>query len=163
MTDSLPDQEGMTAEEYMEAMREAATELQAPDIQDKLARLDELAGLRRKNPRIEAEYESLRDELAEYLHDTGPVYYLDRDHAKRYAWPVEPESLIVDIAKLIELYEAGDIDVDIDRVAPRKVNNEELKKAVAKKKIPPREFLKIARLEKGTAHVRFSDPQDTGR
>lgn len=161
---SAPDHDsGLTNEELMEAIYEEATELESPDVLDKLARLDELAALRRPNKALEAEYEALRDEMAAYLKTSGPVYYLDKDHAKRFAWPVEPESLVVDVDLLVELAEEGKIDVDIDTVAPRKVNAEQLKKAVAKKKIPPREFLRIARLKKGTAHVRFSDPTDTGR
>jgi hypothetical protein len=162
-TDMFPD-DSMSSEEFADAMREQAVELgtEEMDIQTKLARLDELAELRRKDPRIEKEYELLRNELVSYLNEAGPVYYLDNNHAKRFAWPVQPEKLIVDVEKLVEMADAGEIDVDLDKVAPRRVDTEELKAAVAKKKIPPREFLKMARLEPGTGHVRFSDPQDTG-
>ena len=166
----MSDYEGdLTAEELFEAMERDATPAEA-DLEDKLLRLDAMAAQRRKDPDLEKRYEALRDEVAEELKATGPRYYLDEHGLKRYAFRVAPEKVEVDVEELVRQVEAGEIEVDLDKVAPRKVDAEQLKRAVAKGSrpanrgkpgvIPPEKFLKMARRKPGTAHVRFSDPRD---
>lgn len=163
----------LTAEEFFEAMQAEAQEAD-PDLEDRLKALDSIAAQRRKDPDLEARYEQLRDELQAELKETGPRYYLDEHGLKRYAYRVAPEKLAIDVDDLVAMVEAGEIDVDLDKVAPRKIDGEQMKRAIRKgsvaaaKKaaipkggIPPEKLVKLGRIVPSAApHVRFSDPRD---
>jgi microcystin degradation protein MlrC len=159
-TDATFDDSGLSMEDQLDAIREEAAELADTDIAARLNRLDELAAARRKNPAIEREYETLRAEMSAWLKEAGPVIYLDAHGNKRIAYRVAPTGVEVNVEELVKAVEAGEAKVDLDVVAPRRVNAEELKKAVATKRIPPKVFLKMAKLQDKTPHVRFTDPDD---
>jgi len=140
---------------------EAMAQQASPDIEAMLVQLDRLAALRRKDPEVERRYEQLRDELAGILGEEGPRFYLDDKGVKRVAYRVQPEKIQVDIAKLNEMAANGEIDEELlERVAPRKADLEALRSAVAAGRMTSAQLLKVARMSKGTAHVRFSDPFD---
>lgn len=149
---------GLTAEEQLEAIAEQATQVD-PDLMDMLARLEVLAARRRKDPALEAEYERLRNAASAIINDTGPRWFLDEDGHKRIAYRQAPMNVDVELDELVRQVAEGEIDVDLDTVAPRKVNKEELKKAVATGRIPAAKFLRMATLREGTAFVRFSSDE----
>jgi len=129
------------------------------DTEAALAQLQALIMRRRKDPEIEARYEQLRDALVDQLKAEGPRYYLDEEGNKRYAYVVQPEPVEVDMDELLALYEAGELPQSLmDKIAPRKVDKEALRRAVSKGQITRAQFTKVAKLVKGTAHVSFSDP-----
>jgi hypothetical protein len=126
------------------------------DTETKMARLEELQSARRKDPKIEAEYKALRDELAAQIEKEGPRYFVAEDGSKMYAYAIVPEPVEVSISKLEAMDEAGDIPAGlIERVAPRHLNADEFKNALAKKELTRDQILEVTTLGKGTAYLKF--------
>jgi hypothetical protein len=155
-------------EETREQAEEARRELEAKatpadkDTEQKLRELDRMVISRRKDPEREREYERLRDEMAAQLAEEGPRYYIDDDGVKRYAFTVQPEPVEVDVDGLLAMYEEGTLSREVlDAVAPRKVDKEQFRRATAGGKITQAQLLKVAKIRKGTAHVKFSKPADS--
>lgn len=131
------------------------------DTEEMLLRLDTLQARRRKNPVLEREYETLRDTLAARLGAEGPRYYLDNDGVKRYAYAVVPEPIEVDVDALCAMDERGELKEGVlEKVAPRKADKEEYRKAVGRGDITREQFLASATITKGTPYVKQSDPVD---
>ncbi len=133
------------------------------DTEVRLARLAELAEIRREKPDIKTEYEVLRDELAAQIEAEGSRIFIGPDGEKYVAYVVSPEPIEVDVAELEAMDETGKIPVGlIDKVAPRKVDKEAFRRAVAKEEITKPQFLRVAKTTKGTAFVKFLpiDPDD---
>jgi hypothetical protein len=144
------------------------------DTETKLARLHEMAAMRREDPVLKQHYESLRDAIAPQLRAEGPRYFIGQDGVKRYAYTTTPETLEVDIDEFVRLHEAGEMpEVDLDKVMPRKPDREALRRAIASRskthrlpggekdgKIPMRVVAKTMRYVPGTARVNFASEQD---
>lgn len=147
----------------------AAAEPADWDTEHKLVALQDMQDRRRKDPVLEAEYERLRDELADQIAIEGPRYYIDKDNIKRYAYVIQPEPIEVDVKALIKAAEDGEISqATLEEVAPRKVDKAAFTRAAArgsnprsrKPGIPPAVFVRVARKVKGTAYIGFSEPVD---
>ena len=133
------------------------------DTEDLLRQLDEVARRRRPDKQLEERYLALRDQLVPRLRSSGPRYYLDADHVKRYAFVVQPEPIEVTISELEEAVERGEMTAEVlNRVAPqsRRVNKEEFKKAVAEQEDPPQRRRACRPGDQGHPHVRFATPQE---
>lgn len=137
------------------------------DTEQMLLDLDMLARRRRPDPYIEEQYEALRDVLTARLSKEGPRYFIDVDGEKRYAYAVVPEPIEVDVDEVIALHDEGEISTELlDRIAPRKIDAEQFKLAVArgsnpnsrKPGITQEQLLRVARKRRGTGHVRFASP-----
>lgn len=132
-----------------------------PDTEIQLMKLADMAASRRKNPDLEKRYEALRELLATQLTKEGPRYFLGEDGIKRYAYAVTPEPVEVSEEKLMELDEAGKLKAGVlEKVAPRKVDKDAFRRAVANGSITREQFLEVAELTQGTKFVKFSDPID---
>ena len=131
------------------------------DTEEKLDGLFRMVVSRRKDPDLEVAYELTRDELVKQLAEEGPRYFLDSDGNKRYAFVVAPEVVEVDYDEVIKCIEEGLIPDDVvDKVWPRKLDKDALRRAVSKGDISDEVFVRIAEFVKKTAHVGFSDPVD---
>ena len=145
--------------EQMEARMVAAASKAEIDTEARLAEL-----LARKRdidvPKDDqAAYERLRDELTPQLLREGPRYFIDYDGVKRVAYAVQPEPVDVDLPNLKALVAAGKLtEADLERLAPRKVDKEVFRRYLATEKISPHDALKVARITKGTAYVKFVTP-----
>lgn len=147
-------------EDHLAKVAAVATEA---DMDTELA-LDGLFSMviqRREDPDLKVQYELTRDELVARLKEDGPRYFLASDGTKRYAYVVQPEQIEVDMDELMAAVKDGSISQEVlDKIAPRKVDKDALRRAVAKKQIDAATFVRIAELVKKTAHVGFSDPVD---
>lgn len=153
----------MSKEEIISAFQEMeAKATKAPeDVEAALVRLDYLADYRRKDPAIEAEYETLRNKLAKLLGAEGPRYYLDLDGVKRYAYVVAPEPVEIDVAALIAMNKAGELSDEIlEKIAPRKADKDAYRREATARRLTRKQIVDSSKVTKGTAHVRFSDPYD---
>lgn len=131
------------------------------DTEDELLWLERLQAKRRKDPAVEREYERLRDSLAARLEKEGPRYYIDNEGIKRYAYAVVPEPVEVDVDLLIEAELEREITYEtLDAVAPRKVDKEAFRRAVAAERIPKKVLVKVATVTRGTAYVKTATPDD---
>lgn len=133
------------------------------DLEDTLADLEALQALRRKNPLIEARYEHLRKIATVMLIEGGPRYFVDDSGTKHYAYAITPDAIVVSVEDVEQLRNEGIItEEELDRVAPRKVKNEEFKRLVALGRIPKARAKKIARIVPKTPYVGFSDESTPG-
>lgn len=143
------------------AQIEASAQPAEGDTEAMLRELDELASRRRPNKALEKRYEILRNTLAARLEQEGPRYYLDSNGIKRYAYASVPEPIDVDVPALVDLDESGQLKRGVlDTVAPRKVDKEEYRMAVARGDITQEQFLATSTLGRGTPRVLFSNPDD---
>lgn len=140
-----------------------------PDTEERLLRFHKVVISRRKDPVAEAEYEAERDALAAQLKKEGPRYFIDDFGAKRYAYAVNPEGVEVDVAAIIALHDAGEIDDELfERLAPRAIDKDQLRTAIArganprarKPGITPAQVARIARIVPRTSYVGFSEDQE---
>lgn len=154
----------MAREESEEDFTERMIRTAEPAVGDTETRLLELQNMqakRRKDPQLERRYEMLRDELAAQLKAEGPRYYIDNDGVKRYAFTVTPEPVDVDLDGLIQAELDQEISYEtLDQVAPRKVDKEAFRRAVATERIPKALLLKIAKIVPGTAYVKTATPDE---
>ena len=149
----MPDQDEI--DKRQEMMRTATPA--SADLEETLADLEALQALRRKNPLIEARYEHLRRIATNMLAESGPRYFLDAQGNKRYAYNVSPETIVVEVADAEALYDDGIITKEeLDRLAPRKVKNDEFKRLMALGRIPKERAKKIGRIVPKTSYVGFS-------
>lgn len=141
-------------------IRDAATEASG-DLLEDIVRLQRLADAQRPDRALKQRYEALRDHVTAELAKSGPRYFLDDDGNKRYAFAVLPESVVPDIEEIVELAEEGKLPkLDIEKVFPRKVDTEELRRALAKRQIPKEVVAKHIHIVPKTGHTRFADPVD---
>lgn len=148
------------AEQRLAELQATATRADM-DTEDKLIHLEHLKDQLREDPVVKREYEALRDELAAQLEREGPRYYLDNMGVKRYAYAVVPEPIEVDVDELCRLDEAGELKAGVlDQVAPRKADKERYRAAVQRGDITREQFLATAKVGRGTAYVKSSDPVD---
>lgn len=139
----------------------AEAEPAGTDLERVLEDLHSLQALRRKNPIVEARYENLRKIATTLLNEGGPRWYLDIDGVKRFAYVVTPETIVVEVADVVALRDEGVItDEELDRVAPRKVKNDEFKRLMALGRIPKDRAKKIARIVPKTSYVGFSGDEE---
>ena len=130
-----------------------------PDTEAKLADLLDAQGRVTVPPERKDAYEELRDALTPQLLREGPRYFVDHDGVKRVAYAVQPEPVDVYVAGLKALVANGKLTVeDLDKIAPRKVDKEVFRRYLATEKIAPHDALKVARISKGTAYVKFVTP-----
>lgn len=156
MTTNLPE-EALSKRLAMEASAIPAD----VDTEELLMRLETIQDARRKDPVLEARYEELRDRLVAVIAERGPRYYLDAHGNKRFAYVVAPELVDVDVALLIQMHEEGEVSTALlNEVAPRKIDKDSYRRAVARKKFTNAQVAKLSRLRPGTAHVAFTDPVD---
>lgn len=134
------------------------------DTEEMLVELARLAEARRVDPRIEERYEYLRSVLTKRLEREGPRFYLDEHGDKVYAYPVIPEPVVVDVAGLVAMADAGEISHELlEEIAPRKADMEAFARAAARGSRPnprregikPEQLVQVARKRRGTGHVRF--------
>lgn len=129
------------------------------DLEVELLKLHERVLARREDPEKKRAYEEARDKLLKLLQDEGPRYFIDSEGHKRYAYPVKPEQVEVDMDELLVAYAKGEISsATYDRVAPRRIDRDALRRAVSVGDIAPAVFARIATLVPKTGHVGFSDP-----
>jgi hypothetical protein len=149
------DPDAPTALERLEETASAAS----ADLEDKLSQLKTLTEARRKDPQVERQYLAIRDGIVRILQEHGPRYFLDSFGRKHYAYAISPEPLIVDVAVLEAMVEAGELSEEVlDEVAPRKVVAEAFKRACNAGRITDAQLLDSAHKEKGTAYVGYADP-----
>lgn len=144
------------------------------DTEDMLLELSGIMARRRKDPQLERYYEDLRSRTVQRLQEDGPRFFLDRNGVKRYAWPITPETLEVDVDEFVRLWERGEMpEIDLDVVMPRQPNREALRKAIARRskvhklpdgtrdgQIPRRVVAKTMRYVPGTSRVGFASEED---
>lgn len=131
------------------------------DTETSLARLEQMMVARREDTALKARYEAERDRLAKQLVKEGSRYFLDEDGDKVFAYPVIPDNLVVNEAEFVRRHEAGEMpDVDLDKVMPRKIDREAMRRAIAKKHVPPAVVVATMRFTKGTARVAFHRDSD---
>ena len=153
----------MSKEDQENAAREieAKAKEASGDLEEMLMVLDDMAERRRKDPVIEARYEELRDDVAQKLLADGPRFYLDSRGVKRFAFAVQPEPVEIDLDVLVGFYNVGEIsEQDFEALCPRRVDKEVFRRLASKGTLPKKIVARSAKLRKGTAHVRFSDPYD---
>jgi len=147
-----------TKEEHLAYLAEHA-QAATLDMEAELLKLHETVLARREDPDKKREYEAARDRLLKLLKDEGPRYFIDAEGNKRYAYPVQPEQVEVDMDELLVAFAKGEISEETyNRVAPRKIDRDELRRAVSKGDVPAAVFARIATLVPKTGHVGFSDP-----
>ena len=130
------------------------------DLEFKLARLDMMMAARRKDPALERRYEVLRDEVVAYLREHGPRYYLDSEGFKHYAWAVVPEKVIINVGKMVEAVEAGELDPGVlAECAPRKANAEAFRRACQLERLTQAQIVDFTKVEEATGHVKTSAPE----
>ena len=128
-----------------------------PQLSDKLVALEKMVQARRPDKAAEAEYEALRDEVLDALDELGMGYYVDENGMKKYAYPVRPEKLYLDIDEVVALHAAGKLpDLDLDEVAPRQTSPDGVRAAVAARRIPAWVAVKHIHIRRGTGHVGFA-------
>lgn len=133
------------------------------DTEDKLLVLKRMVEARRKDPGADARYEALRDPLAEELKEHGPRYLVDDDGVKHYAYAVAPEIVVVNQAELEAMVAEGSLDeAEYNRIAPRKVDKEALRRSISKKRggLSPAQVVRAVKFRPGTAYVRFDRPDE---
>jgi hypothetical protein len=134
-----------------------------PDMEDKLYALKNMVEARRKDPQAETRYEALRDDLAKDLAEHGPRYLVDDDGVKYYAYAVAPEIVIADQHVIEQMVEAGTLSQEeFDRIYPRKLDKEALRRSIAKKTggRTGAQVVASVRFRKGTAYVKFDRPDE---
>ena len=142
------------------ALRATATPAGA-DLETALARLQDMIVIRRKDPKLEAEYEALRDEVVKYLRENGPRYYLDGDGCKRYAFAVIPEKTVVNVDALESMVQAGELSPYVlEQIAPRKANIEAFRRACQTERLTDEQIVAATSSLPGTGFVKVSDPSD---
>lgn len=160
--------------EHDEAAKKKAEMMEAakpadPDTEERLQAFHKVVISRREDPVAKAAYEAERDSLVAQLRREGPRYFLDDDGAKRYAYAVTPEGVEVDVAGLIALHDAGELDDELfERLCPRQVDKDQLRAAIARGANPrsrkpgltPSQVVKVARIVPRTAYVGFSEDQE---
>lgn len=123
------------------------------DTEDLLGKLQRIQGVRsqwtNENGTYNQEYEALRDAASELLKD-GPRYFIDAEGIKMVAARQQATRLVVN-PKILAILPA---DL-IDKVAPRKIDNEQFKRAVKNGKIKTKDLLRYAELVDNAAHVKF--------
>lgn len=145
--------------EQAEARYVAEAQQSDEDTENRLADLLELKGKLDKPAELKKDYEDLRDALAPQLLAEGPRYFLDNESVKRVAYAVQPEPVDVDVDELEKLVKAGKLtQADLDRLAPRKPDKEQFRRYLAQDRITPQDAVKVARITKGTAYVKFITP-----
>jgi hypothetical protein len=151
-------------QEELDTIIEAAQEARGDLLAD-LAALQRLAAQRRRDPVLEARYERLRARVKDALNEQGPRIYLDEDGNKQLAYPVNPTTVSADVEELVALVKAGRLPgVDLDKVFPRTVDTEELRKVIASKKIPTAVVAKHVHLRPLNAgHVGFKSLEEEDR
>lgn len=150
----------MSVDDELDKIRDKAVEASG-DLLDDIRRLEDLAAARRPDPDREREYEALRDSVTKRLVESGPRYYLDSNGVKRFAYAVQPEEVECDVEEIVELHGQGKLPLlDVEKVFPRKVDKEQLRRALSKKQLPRDVVVKHIRLKKRTGHTRWADPRD---
>lgn len=96
-------------------------------------------------------YKELRDEAVSHL-DMGPRYFLDDDGVKTIAVRQQSMRTVVDLDVLMAAIKDEDL---LDQIAPRKLDAEGYKRAVATGKIPDALFVKATKLVPSAAFVKF--------
>ena len=146
--------------EAEEASLQAAATPAEEDLEFKLNRLDTMMAARRKDPVAERRYELLRDEVVGYLREHGPRYYLDSAGFKHYAWAVIPEKVIINVGKMMEAVENGELDPAIlADCAPRKANTEAFRRACQLERLTQAQIVEFTTVEEATGHVKVSTPE----
>lgn len=164
MTNPKPDDlqqrilEGDTQQEVRELIAEAVEA--EPDTEDLIAELARVQGEKGrwgKTGDRYKQYVQLREEVTDALVD-GPRYFIDHDGVKQVAVRLQAEPVEVDVDLL-----AQEIDESVlADIAPRKVDKDRFKAAVAAGRIKPAVLLKVARIKPSAPYVKFyqADPGD---
>jgi hypothetical protein len=152
---------GEPTPEYQEFLAELEATAQPADMdtEELLNRLQPLQAQRSYYSNGEGNklYEKLRDEAAERLEETGPRYYVGEDGVKRYAVRQQSHPLEVSVSELIAEYGEDNPEL-LDRIAPRKVDRDQFKRAVATGKVSAEVLLRVARFKHSKPFVRFVAP-----
>lgn len=122
------------------------------DTEEMLRELEQLAAVRSRwtSGDYNEEYERLRDEAAFRLRE-GNRIFVDSNGVKTVAIRQTARGIEVDLNKLRDRVGPA----LLDKVAPRKIDPEAFKRAVATGKITPGTFLEVATFKPRTPYVRF--------
>lgn len=125
----------------------------AGDIEEKLDHVKHAANMARA---WKAEYEKLRDGVVADLKE-GPRYFISTDDgAKWYAVKQQSEPVEVDMEKLMELVESGEISQEVlEEIAPRKVNKSAFTRACSTKRVSSAQLAYVGYVKETAPYVRF--------
>lgn len=126
----------------------------------KIRELDSLTEQRRPDPVVERRYKELKDEIYERLEGVPALVYT-QDGEPRYATRFNSTTLQVDVALLEKIMqELGYTEEEIDRVLPREVNLEALRRIIrlTRSKELMKRHSEFAREVPYIHYVKFSDP-----
>lgn len=131
------------------------------DLEVVLSELERIQGERgrwtSKKGDMYLEYERLRQRATEMLGDDGPRYFLDLDGSKMVATKSQAEPVDIDP----EILDHLPADV-VDYVAPRKIDKEKFKRAMAQRRVPAKLFVRFASVKQNAPFVRFIRASDFG-
>lgn len=166
---------GATVEEVAAAVREP-TEVEAAialadaaakaeeadeELAELLLTLEAIQAARRKDPVLEARYESLRASVVALL-GRDPKW-LSTPRGRVLALVSAPQALVVDPLLLEDLERDDGLPYEVlDEVAPRKVDLVAFRRAVSSGRITSVQLLKVASMVPKTPFVRFVDEDKTG-
>lgn len=143
--------QGDTQQDVTELIKEATPA--GPDTEETLASLARVQGARgrwNKTGDLYEVYTRLRDQATDALVD-GPRYFIDADGVKRYAVRLQAEPVEVDEELLAQEVSPA----VLAEVAPRKVDKDLFKRAVAAGRIKPATLLKVAKVKPSAPYVKF--------
>lgn len=124
------------------------------DLEDMLAEYEELVENARENKENKTRREELRDLIGQRLNEEGPRYYVSPSGQKHVAWSTTPETVELDVEKVLKMDEEGAIPFDlIDKIAPRQVNREGLRTAIATGAMTPEQVREAVTLRPQTTRV----------
>lgn len=124
------------------------------DLEEMVLRLEEMKTRYSEPAEHKKKREELRNDVAKILEAEGPRYFLDHDGNKRFVWVTVPETVNLDIDRLIEMDENGDVPYDLlDKVAPRKVDRAGLSSAIASGALTSEQVKEIATVVHQTPRV----------
>lgn len=151
----------LLAEQERKLSREErhTTAVALDDTELMLRELHDIAEHKRKYAAGEGQrhYEQLRDAAAKALED-GNRYFLDEHHNKWFAVRVQSRPVVVSLEALQHLL--IDRPELLDQVAPRKVNMEAFRAAVATERIGTDELVRVAHIGRSKPFIRFYPDED---
>ena len=134
------------------------------DLETMLEEYEQLVQAAREPADNKARREELKALIVSRLKDEGPRYYLDESGAKRYAWETTPETVNLDVSKVVEYDENGEIQLGlIDKIAPRQLSREGLRSAISSGALTPEQVKEAVSITPQTPRIytRLID-EDTG-